>query len=62
MVQTDATVNPGNSGGPLLDPRGQVVGIIRSVITAAEDVKLATSINTLKLYLDRLKMGETISN
>jgi Tol biopolymer transport system component len=61
VVQMDATINPGNSGGPLLNPRGQVIGVIRSVITGADGVKLATSINTLRTYLERLKKGETIT-
>ncbi len=62
VIQTDANLNPGNSGGPLLNPRGQVIGVVQLVIQSAEGVRLATSANTFKLYLDRLKKGETITN
>lgn len=36
-IQIDAAVNPGNSGGPLFDERGHVVGVTSSIITASED-------------------------
>lgn len=61
-VQTDAAVNPGNSGGPILNLRGEVVGIVTSkfVDVTIEGVGFAISINTIKLYLDVLLQGETI--
>ena len=64
FVQTDSTVNPGNSGGPLLNMQGQVIGVIVSKIVGGtiDRVGFAISANTVKLYLDRLKAGEVITN
>lgn len=63
-VQTDTTINPGNSGGPLVDMQGNVIGVVTSKIVSdvVEDFGLAISINTVRLYLDRLKGGEVITN
>ena len=44
MIQTDTPLNPGNSGGPLLNNQGQVVGINTSAIVSAENVGYATPI------------------
>lgn len=62
-VQTDSAVNPGNSGGPLLNLQGQVVGVVSSkfVAVAIEGVAFAISANTVELYLDRLIAGEVIT-
>lgn len=40
LLQTDTTVNPGNSGGPLVNERGQVVGIVTSRVEIMEDAEL----------------------
>ena len=37
LIQFDAAVNPGSSGGPLLDRRGQVVGIVTGLINPGDD-------------------------
>ncbi|MEK7281644.1 MAG: trypsin-like peptidase domain-containing protein, partial [Chloroflexota bacterium] len=63
-VQTDSAVNPGNSGGPLFNLQGQVIGMVSAKIISfgVENVGFAISVDTIKLYLDRLKAGETITN
>src|SRR5579883_2647194 len=65
MIQTDAPVNPGNSGGPLLDANGQVIGVvsqIESPIRGSVGVGFAVPSNTLSRYLPRLKAGSTIDH
>ena len=44
MIQTDTPLNPGNSGGPLLNNQGEVIGINTSAIVTAENVGYATPI------------------
>ena len=44
MIQTDTPLNPGNSGGPLLDTNGKVIGINTSIISGAKNVGYATPI------------------
>jgi hypothetical protein len=43
LIQTDASVNPGNSGGPLLDPGGKVVGLVDAGATGAQGISFAVS-------------------
>ena len=45
MIQTDAPVNPGNSGGPLCNDRGEVIGIVTRKLTNYESIGLAIPIN-----------------
>jgi hypothetical protein len=52
MIQTDASVNPGNSGGPLLNQRGEVVGIIRYKIGGTENLNFAVPVNYLRGMLE----------
>ncbi len=55
FIQTDAAINFGNSGGPLLDVRGQVIGINSAINWGAENIGFAVPVNTLKQVLPQLR-------
>ena len=54
-IQTDAAINRGNSGGPLVNLAGEVVGISTAMNFAAENIGFAVPVNTLTGILDQLQ-------
>jgi len=55
VIQTDAALNPGNSGGPLLDLSGKVVGVNFAISTSAQNVGFVIPIDRVKVILDQYK-------
>ena len=61
VIQTDAAVNPGNSGGPLVNSRGEAVGVGGFKIRAAENLNFAVPINYVRAMLNEARTPMSLS-
>jgi len=61
FIQTDAAINFGNSGGPLLNMQGQVVAIATAINYGAENIGFAVPVNTLREILPQLRQSGKVS-
>lgn len=54
LIQTDASINTGNSGGPLINSNGEIIGINTVKISSAEGIGFAVPINVVKPIIEKL--------
>jgi serine protease Do len=61
FIQTDAAINFGNSGGPIVDMQGNVIAIATAINYGAENIGFAVPVNTLKTILPQLRENGKVS-
>ena len=54
IIQTDAALNPGNSGGPLVDSRSRMIGLNTAIIQMAQGICFAIPVNTVRWVVSQL--------
>jgi S1-C subfamily serine protease len=62
VVQIDAPVNPGNSGGPMLDERGELAGVVFAGFQPFQGLNFAIPVHWLNKILPRLYLGEKVAH
>jgi len=62
VIQTDAAINQGNSGGPLLNLKGEVIGINTAIVSNAQNIGFAIPINQAKRAIESVKKTGTIKS
>lgn len=62
VLQTDAAINQGNSGGPLLNLKGEVIGINVAMVSGAQNIGFAIPINSIKRGIESVKKSGRIIN
>jgi hypothetical protein len=60
VIQTDAAANPGNSGGPLVNSRGQVIGVVSAKLRGSEGLTFAVPINYVRGMMNNLQKPMTL--